>query len=507
MTMMTTLNWRQSCGRSLPAHARTHSSLRAAVARRCLATALLLGAAMSADAQVSNCPFNISGSATGLTNALLLSRHALGLTGSALVGGSGVGSQNAATVQSEAQNRLDHIDLDGNGSFGGYDALVASRVLLGYGTAAAVANVTPSSQGVRNSAAAVKAFLDAGCPASNGPPVITNAAIASNVLTVSGNAFGTRVQAAPLRFEDFESRSVGALPQNFGYTGWSTESVKVDNSTSFSGSQSLRHQGAHGAASTGGVVAESFPHVAVTQFQSDELYLSYRLKFRTNGNQFAQLKFNRSGMDNNDGGGCYHGKPRFFSSYYPEGDRYSADKRLTGVQGGAVSGTDVWDEGWAGEPHMGSGTVLAIHEDTWVQVEEYYRLNDVGVANGAHMTWVNGNPQIIRSTLQPRTAASQKFNCSYLVIGMDYWINEGSTNGVTVWYDDHYLDTSRARLVLANASTWAASTQRSPQPATQWSSGSITAPLRRAGFAAGNAWLYVVRHDGAVSAGRLIVLP
>lgn len=475
--------------------------------RTLLTAALLSGVSVVSHAQVSNCPFDLSGPQKGVANALLLSRHALGLTGASFVGGSGVSNQNAAAVLTEAQNRLDRIDLDGNGTFGSYDALVAARVLLGYGTTAAVAGLTPSSQGSRTSPQAVKAFLDAGCPAPSGPPAITSASVAGGILTVGGNSFGTRAQAAPLRFEDFESRSVGALPQSFGYTGWSTESVKVDNSASFSGSRSLRHQGAHGPASTGGVVAESFPHVAVTQFQSDELYLSYRLKFRTNGSQFTQLKFNRSGMDNDDGNGCYHGKPRFFSSYYPEGDRYSPDKRLTGVQGGAVSGTDQWDEGWAGEPHMGSGTVLPIHEDTWVQVEEYYRLNDVGVANGAHMTWVNGNAQIIRSTLQPRTAAAQKFNCSYLVIGMDYWINEGSTNGVTVWYDDHYLDTSRARLVLANASTWAASTQRSPQPATQWSSGNVTAPLRRAGFAAGDAWLYVVRHDGAISTSWRITLP
>ncbi|MBK9394058.1 MAG: hypothetical protein IPN40_09270 [Uliginosibacterium sp.] len=82
--------------------------------------------------------------------------------------------------------------------------------------------------------------------------------------------------------------------------------------------------------------------MAVTQFQSDELYLSYRLKFRTHGNQFAQLKFNRSGMDKGDADGCYHSKPRFFSSYYPEGGRYATDKRLTAAcSGGVVSGTDV----------------------------------------------------------------------------------------------------------------------------------------------------------------------
>jgi hypothetical protein len=458
-------------------------------------------------AQVSNCPFNVlMPSRGGVSDALVLSRQARATDATQLLGGTGVPTSSYDVIQAQIQGLQSRLDLDGDGMITTYDSAVASRILLGYTTAAAVTGLTPAASGIRNTSVLVKTFLDSGCPAPSGF-VITSASLASGVLTVSGNGFGTRTQAAPLRFEDFESRSVGALPQNFGYSGWSPDIVKVDSSTSFSGTRSLKHQGPHGPASTGGVPAESFPHVAVEQFQSDELYLSYRLKFRTNGNQFAQLKFNRSGMDNNDGSGCYQGKPRFFSSYYPAGDRYSTDKRLNAVQGGAVNGNNQWDEGWVGDAHMGNGTVLPIAEDTWVQVEEYYRLNDIGIANGVHMTWVNGNPQIIRSNLQPRTATEQKFNCSYLVIGMDYWINEGSTQSVSVWYDDHYLDTSRARLVLANANTWSAATHRSPQPATAWSNASITAPLRRAGFAAGSAWLYVVRHDGTVSAPWQITLP
>ncbi|MDZ7921474.1 hypothetical protein [Rhodoferax sp.] len=90
---------------------------------------------------------------------------------------------------------------------------------------------------------------------------------------------------------------------------------------------------------------------------------------------------------------------------------------------------------------------------------------------------------------------------------MDYWINPNSTDGVAVWYDDHYLDTSRARLVLANAATWEASTMRNPQVATQWQDGSISATLQRGGFSSGIAWLYVVRADGSTSASWPVTLP
>ncbi len=332
-------------------------------------------------------------------------------------------------------------------------------------------------------------------------------------VTVQGSHFGSKPQAAPLRFEDFDTRTTGAAPASFGYTNYGGfgGSTRVDDSVAFGSGKSLKHQGHFGAVSTSDV-EESFPHIAVTGFSTQELYLSYRLKFRTHGGRMVQLKFNRSGMEvaGAHGSPCYGGKPKYYSSYYPDGpsvNRYSSDKRLTSVQGGIVRSDGSLDEGWAGEAKMGSGTVLAIQEDTWVQVEEYYRLNDVGQANGEHVTWVNGNLQIDRHTLQPRTAAGQLLNCSYLVVGMDYWINPSSTDGVAVWYDDHYLDNSRARLVLANAATWEASTMRSPQVATQWQDGSISATLQRGGFSSGIAWLYVVRADGSTSASWPVTLP
>lgn len=342
---------------------------------------------------------------------------------------------------------------------------------------------------------------------------ITAAALGANTVTVTGVGFGVKAQAAPLKFEDFDTRTTGAAPATFGYTNYGGfgGSTTVDNTQAYSGGKSLRHQGNFGAVS-GNDVAESFPHIAVNGFSATELYLSYRMRFDSNGGRLTQLKFNRSGMEVAGAGGspCYGGKPKFYSSYYPDGpsaNRYSSDKTLRSVQGGVVRDDGTLDEGWVGESSPGSGTVLPLSEGTWVQVEEYYRLNDMGQANGEHVTWVNGNLHFNRHDIQMRTSAAQVLNCSYLVVGMDYWINPSSTNGPTVWYDDHYLDTSRARLVLANAATWAGSTIRSPQPATQWSATTVAAQLKTGGFAAdADAWLYVVRADGSVSAGWKIHL-
>lgn len=105
------------------------------------------------------------------------------------------------------------------------------------------------------------------------------------------------------------------------------------------------------------------------------------------------------------------------------------------------------------------------------QVEEYHRLNDVGAPNGEFVTCVNGHRHFNFHNLQLRTAANQMLNCSCLVIGMDHYVNAGSTNGVTVWYDDHYLDTSRARLCPGERVGLGAGHHCTPLAATQWSAG------------------------------------
>lgn len=350
-----------------------------------------------------------------------------------------------------------------------------------------------------------------------GVPTINAATLSTNTVSVSGSDFGVKPTAAPLRFDDFDDKTTGASPADIGYHNYGGfgGAVSVDNSTSYSGGKSLKHQSNFGPADAGGTLMESFPHIAVNGFSSTELYLSYRLKFKTNGSRIVQLKFNRSGMevDGVNGSPCYGGYPKFRESYYPDGpsNALSQDKTLYSVQGGVLSDDvnsvdKILTEGWVGDGPRYAGTVIPITEDTWVQVEAYAKLNDIGVPNGEYVTYLNGHRQFNLSDMLIRSSADKVLNCSYLIIGIDYWLTPSSTNGVTVWYDDHYLDTSRARLVLANAATWDQATIRSPQPATAWSTGLISAQLKRGGLAAGDAWLYVVRADGTVSEGWKVTL-
>lgn len=66
--------------------------------------------------------------------------------------------------------------------------------------------------------------------------------------------------------------------------------------------------------------------------------------------------------------------------------------------------------------------------------------------------------------------------------------------------DDYYIDHTQARVMLGNANTFAASTQREIQIPTAWSTTSITINARQGAFANGaTAYLYVVKSDGTVN--------
>jgi hypothetical protein len=76
------------------------------------------------------------------------------------------------------------------------------------------------------------------------------------------------------------------------------------------------------------------------------------------------------------------------------------------------------------------------------------------------------------------------------------------------YFADVYLDYSRARIILGNAATFAASTVREVQIPASWSSTSITVAVNLGRFAAGQtAYLYVVDANGQVNAnGRAVTI-
>ncbi len=75
-----------------------------------------------------------------------------------------------------------------------------------------------------------------------------------------------------------------------------------------------------------------------------------------------------------------------------------------------------------------------------------------------------------------------------------------NANNYAYWADDVYLDTTWARVMIGNAPTWGASTQKEIQIPTAWSDTSISIVLNRGTFSnLGTGYLYVVDANGNVN--------
>lgn len=75
-----------------------------------------------------------------------------------------------------------------------------------------------------------------------------------------------------------------------------------------------------------------------------------------------------------------------------------------------------------------------------------------------------------------------------------------SPPSITAWMDDIYVDNTFARVVIGNASTFAASSQREIQLPETWSNSAVTFKVNAGAFQVNQQlYLYVVDSTGAVN--------
>jgi gamma-glutamyltranspeptidase len=77
---------------------------------------------------------------------------------------------------------------------------------------------------------------------------------------------------------------------------------------------------------------------------------------------------------------------------------------------------------------------------------------------------------------------------------------QGVGMNLDVYTDDTYIDTTRARVEIGNAPTWAQSNVREIQIPSAWSNSSITITINQGAFSNGDTvYLYVVDSNGNVN--------
>lgn len=282
----------------------------------------------------------------------------------------------------------------------------------------------------------------------------------SSNITLSGSNFGTKSPAAPLVWDTFEGRTVGANPSNTATVGsWSVvESngdMHITSSVVYSGSRAVLLD------PTGN--GRSFVRYSTTSNNS-KIYIA--LKRRYASNVTTNQKF----------------------LYLFASGKTSPAPAYSWLDGGIfIVQPDLYGTKW-----MGASTPVA---NTWYTEEfEFKWSSGLGASDGIAKYTRNGE------VISNYTDVVWR-NSSYPAFVEGFYIsNYNGEAGYTIYEDDIYFDTTWARVMLGNSASWANCTQREIQIPTAWSDSSITITVNPGSFASGtNVYLFVVDANGNVN--------
>ena len=319
--------------------------------------------------------------------------------------------------------------------------------------------------------------LSYAAPALSG---VSGAISQGSTISITGSNFGTKPTPAPFYWNDFESATVGQTALQAGLDDEGTDGQGlpiVRNDKVFSGKNSLRMDYLLNKDSM-------FPRVGKSGLNSNEVYVSAWMYWtHTAGSGGSPFIFQlvRGGANP-----PYSGNPRFYETIRP-----NAQGVVAGVDRGSVdanNSTTYDDTVNAGQNANG-----------WHRVEYYFKLSDPGVANGIYQTWVDGklNANITNTMSRP---AGNSETINYVMSLFDGNDSYGTTNSYSVWMDDFFVDTTRARVEVGDASTLSACKTRTVLPAVTWSNTTISVKASVGMFAAGStAYLYVYDANGNVN--------
>lgn len=296
-------------------------------------------------------------------------------------------------------------------------------------------------------------------------------------VTVSGSAFGSRPTAAPLRSDDFEAGTVG---QNI--TGWAITSTIPSMLPEYA---AVARPGTPGGKSA----LEAFGSgnynsgIGVSNYVTRKWYVSGWVKGTTSGSPTRNAKLvSFRGPDLSEPEGRLDQYPNNGSGHI-----YTADCNGTKTQ-------DNWN----------IASNLIIEDGNWHRFEAWIDLGTPNGGNGLYQVWKDTSTWggVLSGTMITSDCSFEEVHVQHY-----YATDTGTQPEANYWWDELYIDTSRARVEIGNASTWAASTHRELQTTSAWSASSATFKLNRGSFAPGTSvYLYVVDDSGSASAGYPITI-
>jgi hypothetical protein len=295
--------------------------------------------------------------------------------------------------------------------------------------------------------------------------------------TVAGSGFGNKSQAAPISFLDFEGGSSGSDVRE---NGWQLE----QGGSSVSPKYTTTHYGYGSLAAhcnpTSAYGTSSMYYLWGSPPNPQRFYITWNqnrhISVPSSGASSKIIRSNQKGGNNDVG---------FFITT---------------------------PAGWGGGGFVGlfdtSGTAKPRTYDTgfpsgsWCRIEAYFDMGSQGSADGSWEYWMHSGGQV-------GSPAASFSGLALLLTSArvnHHNLGESFFSGEYAYIDNVYIDNTRSRVEVGNASTWANCTRREIQYPTSWSDSQIKFTVKRGAFGGSdNAWIYVIDSSGQVNSSGLPV--
>ena len=354
------------------------------------------------------------------------------------------------------------------------------------------------------------------CSSYQTAPSISSASISGTSLTLSGTAFGTKPNPAPLRFEQFEGTTAGnTVPSEIAYwtgRGGTKNGYSKDpliSSTNQRSSASTRNASVYLARSGGSAsVAQMAWHNSVGFRDTGKVYVNFWVYFDPVDSPIFRDKYTyyQIKLVNIDTSVDSSGNPvrpyiseivffDFAPPHYSGSTQvYHRNGRVSHPDQSFHYANDSVNRAVAGWYNISLASVPGTNDDNAANTDGW---RIISITNGTTAYQVKSETG--KNYLDDETKGINPIDAFKFGWYLGNNIDTGST---TLYYDDIYLDNTFSRVEIGDAATYTACTKRELQPPTAWATGTISAMLNRGSFNVGDSvYVYVINSDNVASAG------
>jgi len=319
---------------------------------------------------------------------------------------------------------------------------------------------------------------------------VTSVTQDGGVFTISGSGFGTKATAAPTNYTDSEGYTVGEWidDEDAFWTSRDNNEQADISDTNQRSSNSTRNIRAVMTRGTPNKAAHFWSN-NIGSAATGKLFFSYWFKPNNPSptDVICQIKAGRTP-----------------SAVEVDGDPVYPDLAFFTWKGTlAINAWSQYIQNYNGSAGTNYFSADYLDQDVWSQYTIEIELGSVGVADGAYKAWLR-TPGTASSTLDLDAVqihdSGNLINAVYFENYLECSGNSNPNYGATYYYDDIYIDTTWARVVVGDNATYSSCTHIEMQIPVTWGANEITATVNQGSFG-DNAFLIVIPESGIPEAG------